>query len=484
MPGAIRVEGFRYFGKRCSRRAPSLILTVAAVFMPPEQTSTASQPEQTTPGFNPPTEPVVMPLQPLPNLGLLDAEVDDYVNILTMKAMANVSGKGLAVAVVDSGVNPAHVSFKGQLLAGQNFTGEGKTEDTTDTFGHGSHLAGVVAGRLLSGADQPSGGKLPPGIAHEAKIIPLKVFSGRNKPQPVSRINDALKWALNYNATTAKTTGVRIGAVNISLGFDNLKQPSEVEKRPYFAQLKSDLETYNDVVRKLFDQHVAVVTAAGNEYVADGCEEGMVMPAICKETVSVGAIYDRDYNYVVDDDKPMVYAGGAITKKGIRGRCTPFTQRLGESVGRECQTDIFAPGSEVVSMGKFDSTDAAFSQTGTSILNGTSQAAPIVAGVILLLQEYYMRLTEKLHPDNPLPSIDLIVDCLRSGGWEFKDEKALADNDVDNAKSCGERFYRLDAFKAFRTMEARYNADLKRIEAALSTGRPVPMNVLDIPIKK
>jgi hypothetical protein len=95
-----------------------------------------------------------------------------------------------------------------------------------------------------------------------------------------------------------------------------------------------------------------------------------------------------------------------------------------------------------------------------------------------------MRLTEKLHPDNPLPSIDLIVDCLRLGGCEFKDEKAQADSDVDNAKSCGERFYRLDALKAFRTMEARYIADLKRIEAALSTGRPERMNVLGIPYKK
>jgi Subtilase family len=484
MPGANRLEGFGSLANRVPAAVPILIFTVATGCLPSKPVSSASPPQQTTPGFKIPTEPVAIPFQNLPSITPLDAEVDDYVNIRPMKAVAKVSGKGLAVAVVDSGINPAHVSFQGQVLAGYNFTGEGKPEDTTDSYGHGSHLAGVVAARRLSRADQPSGEPLPPGIAHEAKIIPLKVFSGKNKPQPLSRINDALRWVLNYNTTTTKTTGVLIGAVNISLGFDNLKQPSELEKRDYFAQLKSDLDTYNDLVRKLFDQHVAIVTAAGNEYVDWNCEEGMVMPAICKETISVGAIYDRTYNYLEDSNKPMTYVGGAYANKGIQGRCTPFTQRLGEIVGKDYHTDIFAPGSEVVSMGKFDSTNPAFSRAGTSILNGTSQAAPIVAGVVLLLQEYYMRLTEKLHPENPLPSVDLIVDCLRLGGSEFKDEKAQADSDVDNAKSCGEVFYRLDALKAFRTLEARYNADLDRINADISAGRAAPMNVLDIPLKK
>ena len=304
------------------------------------------------------------------------------------------------------------------------------------------------------------------------------MYTDAGGKQPLSRINEALGWVLNYNATTAKSTGVPIGVVNISLGFDNLTQPDDVQKRNYFAQLKKDLETHNDLIRKLFDQHVAIVTGAGNEYVSWDCQEGMVLPAICKETISVGAIFDRDYVY----DPPMVYKGGAVASRALQGRCTPFTQRLGEITGKDYRTDIFAPGSEVVSMGRFDKNDATFSRTGRAIQNGTSQAAPIVAGVVLLLQEYYMRLTERLHPANPLPSVDLVVECLRAGGSEFKDEKSQHEEDSDNAKSCGQAFRRIDAYSAFRSLEARYSADLARIQAAISAGKTVPLKILEIAI--
>jgi subtilisin family serine protease len=469
--------------KSHARRRPSscsadLLLVLAAAFVLARAPVRAAQPPDHTgaSGFTVPSAP-----QPLrtgdPTLNPQSANMQDFVKITTLKAKAKLSGKGLAVAVIDSGVNPRHISFDGQLLPGRNFTGQGPADDTADTYGHGSHVAGIIAARKIPGPEQPADGPILPGIAHETRIIPLKVYTRSGDRPTLARINEALKWVLD-SSTAAGSSDIRIGAVAIALGSYNFKQPDDAQRLSTFAQLRSDLETYNGLIKKLYDQHIAVVTPAGNEYVASGCEQGMGMQAICKETISVGAIYDYDYSY----DPPKVYEGDASASEAVQGRCTPFTQRLGELAGKEYRTDIFAPGSEIDSMGAFDSQNPTYSRFGRATHDGTSYACPVVAGVVLLLQEQYMQLTAQLHPANPLPSVDLIVDCLRDGGWEFKDVKNASQDSFDNAKSCGESFVRIDAYNAYRTLAAKFSADLARIQAAVSTGQNNPFSILGIPV--
>ena len=483
MPNAHSLKRYRSVGGRLLAVSTAFMVTLATVVLLSGRVSTARPADEPSPpGFTIPPAPVPLPNDYPVDFSPLDAEVDEYAQITKMKTKASVSGKRLAVAVVDSGVNPAHLSFQGQLLVGHNFTGQGNPDDTTDTFGHGSHVAGIIAARKLAGAEQPGGTPLLPGIAHEAKIVPLKVYNDRHSDRHLSRINEALRWVLDYNATKAKSTGIRIGVVNISLGLDNLTNPDELQKRPYFPRLKNDAQTYINLIRKLFDQHVGVVTAAGNEYVTWGCNEGMVLQAISKETISVGAVYD-----FTDTDRrkdAIFYPGDAHTYRAIKGRCMPFTQRLGEHIGKDYRTDIFAPGSAVFSMREFVKGDPTTSRVGMASTNGTSFAAPIVAGVVLLLQEYYMRLTERLYPANPLPSVDLVVDCLREGAPKFKDEKSPEQEveDIDNAKSCGETFVRLDAYQAYESLKSRYERDLDRMTADVSAGRNVVLKVLDIVI--
>ncbi len=77
---------------------------------------------------------------------------------------------------------------------------------------------------------------------------------------------------------------------------------------------------------------------------------------------------------------------------------------------------------------------------GTSTQDGTSQASPTVAGVILLLQQHYMRLMGQL------PPISLLQDVLRSTStW-------LVDNDQDQ-KNSGKRFPRVNAFESLVALD-------------------------------
>jgi serine protease AprX len=127
-----------------------------------------------------------------------------------------------------------------------------------------------------------------------------------------------------------------------------------------------------------------VVAGAGDGYGPEKSEQGMAFPAIVRETVSVGAVFDSKGG-------AFTYASGARVYKMEPGQITPFSQRLHEKVDADARTDIFAPGAFIPSSGT--KTDE-----GSSLQTGTSGAAAIVSGVILLMQECHLRTTESSRP--------------------------------------------------------------------------------------
>ncbi len=386
----------------------------------------------------------------------LDAEVNNFIKLKSIKYDPNsarivLSGKGLAVAVIDSGVNPNHLAFSGdKLLPGRNFSGVGAPDDTTDTYGHGSQVAAIVAGRDprdLAPADRHDY-RLTAGIAHEAKIIPLKVCDDNQLDPPTpARLNSALEWLLAHRDVFRQDHQVVLGVVVISLGGDNMKCPEEVNERRFDARYKAEMLKHRDLIRALRDAGVAVVMAAGNDYGLWNPEQGMAYPAVCPETISVGAVYDNEYDYRHDPRYPehqMVFPGDVVAYYGPQGRCMPFSQRLSEIKGGPCRTDVFAPGIEVESAGKFDAFDPQKSRIGVTKKDGTSVAAPVTAGVVLLLQDAFLR----KNPIGKLPPVDLIEQSLRSRTFDDKEEVPPCSN--DNVKGTGETFYVLNAPEAYR----------------------------------
>ena len=328
----------------------------------------------------------------------------------------NVDGAGLTVAVLDTGLRTTHVDFLNRVPAQRNFTADNGNDpdNASDGDGHGTNVAGIT---VADGNHD--------GIAPKAAIIPLKVLPNSGGGS-FGMVRDALQWVKDNRATH------NITVVNMSLG-DSGNYTSD-----NFGN-----DAIRNLIRDLRDQRVAVVVAAGNDFFTHDSVQGMGYPGIFRETVSVGAVYDAN-------EGGFTYSSGASAVSSAPDQITPFSQRLHESLNADLRIDIFAPGAPVTSSGI--NTDV-----GESVQHGTSQAAPVTSGVILLMQQYHLRETGEL------PTVDDLEAWLRRGGVPVADDHGP----IDNVMNTGKSFVRIDALGALRAIQTHLERRL------LETGQPL-----------
>jgi subtilisin family serine protease len=362
---------------------------------PPEQKETLlSDGTSSTRRIPSPEPPVQFPTR---QIRIQDAEVDSLIRVIQARQSFQVTGSGLTVAVLDTGLRTTHVDFVGRVRSQRNFTtdNQGDVNDSSDGNGHGTNVGGIVVA---------NGNHV--GIAPGAGIVPLKVLSNSGGGS-FDAVNQALQWILDNHTT------YNITVASMSLGSETNDNDD--------AQFQQD-ETLR-LIRQLRDLNIPVVVAAGNDYFNFG-QQGMGYPAILHETVSVGAVYDANVG-------PFSSQNGARAFSTAADCITPFSQRLHESVNPNTRTDIFAPGAPITSSG-------IASDVGESVQQGTSQATPVTSGVILLMQEFFLRTTGKM------PSLDTLVTCLRNGAVTIND----GDDEKDNVPHTGKNFLRIDAMAA------------------------------------
>jgi len=325
-------------------------------------------------------------------------EIDGFLWVSQARRAFSVDGSGLTAAVLDTGLNTQHVDFKGRIVAQRNYTADngGDENDATDGDGHGTNVGGII----VANGDHK-------GIAPGANILPIKVL-GNNGSGSFAAVKDALQWVLDNQEK------YNISVVCMSLGAGN--------------NATSDENLENDGIRKLIQKlrrkRVPVCIAAGNDYFTHNSSQGMAYPGIIRECVSVGAVYDAD-------EGSFSYGSGAVANSTRPGQITPFSQRLHQSVNRVTRTDIFAPGAPVTSSGKDG-------EHGESVQHGTSQATPVTAGVLLLIQEFHKRITGEM------PRIGDLVTWIRRGGVKIVD----GDDEDDNVQHTGQTFIHIDALSA------------------------------------
>ncbi len=138
-----------------------------------------------------------------------------YVNADKLWAKG-IDGKGITVAVIDSGIDKNHPDLEGKVVGEKNFVDDEISAD--DLLGHGTMVAGIIAG---SGA--ASGGKYK-GIAPGANLLNVKVIdSGGNGK--VSDIIAGIEWAIynGANVLTLSLGGLNLGETNppITMAADN-----------------------------------------------------------------------------------------------------------------------------------------------------------------------------------------------------------------------------------------------------------------------
>jgi hypothetical protein len=311
----------------------------------------------------------------------------------------NVNGAGLTVAVLDTGLRTTHSDFAGRVLTQRNYTFDNGSDinNASDGQGHGTNVSGIIVANSIH-----------VGIAPGANIIPIKVLDNMGSGS-FTAVDQALQWVID-NRTT-----YNISVVNMSLAaFSNY--------------ITYDLDSTGLKIQTLRNAGVAVVVAAGNDFYSHNSAQGMAYPAIFPQTVSAGAVFDANIGSVW-------YGDGALANTTGPDRLTPFSQRLHSTVSPINRTDIFAPGASLTSSG-------IISDTSSSTMDGTSQATPVVAGVILLMQQHYLR------QYGALPSIDVIETALRSSAVTVND----GDDEDDNVTNTGLNFPRVDAVSALQAL--------------------------------
>src|SRR3954462_12858782 len=250
---------------------------------------------------------------------------------------AGHTGLGVTVAVVDTGVDTTG-DLAGQVVRGVDFTSEG---DGTDRYGHGTFVAGLIAGTGLH-----SNGAIE-GMAPDAKLVSLKI-SGADGATDVTLVLEALEWLKDF----ASTYNIRV--VNLSLGFAS-SQSYGVDPLDY-------------AVERLWSAGITVITAAGNGGNAPGT---VLVPGNDPFVITVGSSNDRT-TVNNNDDKLATFSSSGPTVDGV------------------AKPDLLAPGRSIVSSRSPGSTvDQA--NPGSAIGDvygkgsGTSFSTGIVSGAAALL---------------------------------------------------------------------------------------------------
>jgi subtilisin family serine protease len=250
--------------------------------------------------------------------------IDHYLTQIGAPAAwrAGDTGRGVTVAVLDTGVNAAHPDLKGQIVAEQNFSASG---GMADKVGHGTFVAGEVAG---TGA--ASGGERR-GVAFGARLAIGKVLNDDGSGQE-SAVIAGMQWA----ASRAKVISMSLGDETPSDGTDPMS------------------EALN---RLSATHHVLFVAAAGNSGPADGTVDS---PAAAADALAVGA----------------ADATGALASFSSRG------PRAGNFA---IKPEIVAPGVNITGDRAAGTTMGSPLSGRYTTASGTSMATPLVAGAAAVL---------------------------------------------------------------------------------------------------
>jgi serine protease AprX len=262
------------------------------------------------------------------------------------------TGKGVDVALIDSGVVPVKgLSGAGKILNGPDLTPESQNKNTRylDTFGHGTHMAGIIAGHDPQVSAKTVGGSCKDflGMAPDARIVSVKVADAHGATD-VSQVIAGIDWVAEH----AHDGGMNIRVLNLSFGTDSA-QGYALDPLAFAAEAA-------------WRKGIVVVVSAGNSGFDDG---RLTNPALNPHVLAVGADDTKGTGLTLDDTIPSFSSRGDAKRN----------------------PDIVAPGLHVQSLrvpGSY--IDSAHGDTGRLADrffrgSGTSQAAAVTSGAIAAL---------------------------------------------------------------------------------------------------
>lgn len=243
-------------------------------------------------------------------------------------ANANVTGKGVRVAVIDTGIDGQHPDLKGRVVAFKDFINN--KPEAYDDQGHGTHCAGTIGGKNASGTHI--------GVAPEVQFIGAK-FLDKNGSGSFAGALSAMQWVADPDNNPNTDDAPMI--VSNSWGGGSASSTKDPAADPLCQAASAWIKL-----------GIVPVFAAGN---SGPRAQTVGLPGACPLVVTVGATDSQDAAASFSSRGPVVWKTGSFVKP-----------------------DVAAPGVKVMSSipgGKY----AEFS--------GTSMATPHVAGMMALMYQ-------------------------------------------------------------------------------------------------
>jgi subtilisin family serine protease len=265
------------------------------------------------------------------------------------------TGQGVDVALIDSGIAPVEgLTAPDKVINGPDLSFESQAPNLQylDTFGHGTHMAGIIGGRSAGAVAGSYAGDTTDflGMAPDARIVSVKVADSHGATD-VSQVIAAIDWVVQHK----NDNGMNVRVLNLSYG-TNSTQNYALDPLAFAAE-------------QAWKAGIFVVCAAGNAGFAPKTTGDLTNPARDPNLLAVGAADPNGTPQLKDDKVPAFSSTGSTAR----------------------HVDIVAPGSHIVSLrDQGSSIDQAYSATGTvsSTLfrgSGTSQAAAVVSGAAALV---------------------------------------------------------------------------------------------------
>jgi serine protease AprX len=256
------------------------------------------------------------------------------------------SGRGIGVALVDTGVVPVKGLTSGNVVNGPDLSFESQSADYRylDTFGHGTHMAGIIAG------NDPAtllGGERFQGIAPGARLTSLKVASTEGAVD-VSQVVAAVDWVVSHR-NDDRDNPIRV--LNLSYGTDGVQDYR--------------LDPLTHAIENAWRAGIVVVVAGGNN----------------------GTDNPRLNNPAYD---PYVLAVGASDTQGTVGASDDLVTDFSSRGDASRRVDLVAPGRSIVSLrdpGSYIDEAHPSARVDSRFFkgSGSSQAAAVVSGAVALL---------------------------------------------------------------------------------------------------
>jgi serine protease AprX len=279
-------------------------------------------------------------------------------------------GNGIGIAVIDSGIRASHPDLQNlstgasRVIYSQSFV---PGTDANDAYGHGTHVAG-----LLAGNGQASGGWMR-GIAQKANLINLRVLDANGAgtdSQVIAAIQQAISLKNAYN----------IRVINLSLG------------RPISESYTMD--PLCQAVEQAWKAGIVVVVAAGNSGRDDSMgTDGYATisaPGNDPYVITVGAVSTHGTDTTLDDTLASYSSKGpTLVDHVVKPDIVAPGNRLVSLIANGSTLDTNHPADEVPpsEYGSYSSTSLYFR------LSGTSMAAPLVSGTVALMLQRIPSLT-------------------------------------------------------------------------------------------